>query len=1000
MLQPLNFQQVILKLHEYWAAQGCVIWEPYNVQVGAGTGNPATLLRVLGPEPWRVAYVEPSVRPDDGRYGDNPNRMQKYYQYQVILKPDPGNPQELYLKSLEALGINPREHDIRFVEDNWESPALGAWGLGWEVWLDGQEITQFTYFQQAGGMELDPVSVEITYGVERIVLALQNKNSAWEIDWMEGITYHDIMYQEEVEHCRYYFDVADVDALKQVYDAYEREYSRALEGDALISAYDYVLKCSHLFNVLDTRGAIGVTERASYFRRMRDMTRTIAHAYAENRTELGHPLMSMLSKWGVPLPEYAAIEPAAPTQPADFLFEIGVEELPASDVDDVLQQLETAFPALLDDLRLSYANVSVDATPRRIVVRAKNLAARQTDEEFVAKGPPAERAYDADGNPTKAAMGFARGRGVDVADLQVQEIDGGQYVTAVVHNEGRPATHVLQEALPKLIAGIKFGKAMRWNETGIAFSRPVRWLLALFGDIAIPFAYAGVVSGQSTRGLRPYGSPELAVSNPADYQSTLKEQGIILNREARRTEIAKQIKSLADEIDGVIPDDPGLLDEVTNLVEAPVALRGTFEEKYLALPREVLVMVMRKHQRYFPVEHGTDQLLPYFIAVRNGDEEHLDKVVHGNEHVLRARFSDADYFYNQDIKKPLKDYLERLSTLTFQEHLGSMRDKNERIVSTVEPIGKLLGADATSIGIAQRASHIAKADLGTQIVVEMTSLQGTMGREYAKREDYPIEVANAIFEHWQPRYAGDAVPASMAGTILAVADKLDSLVGLFAAGLAPRSTSDPYGLRRAALGIVQILVAKQLDVNLRDAIELAAPSQPIEVTPFVTSQLLEFIQGRLDSWLEEELAAPRDVINAVLAQQGNNPYRAYIGVQQLAEWVQRENWPTLLDNFARCVRITRSEDQTFKVDAGLFQEDAEKALFDAVQAAKATMGEDANVDGFLTAFEPVVPAIQQFFDAVLVNAEDETVRQNRLGLLQSISRMARGRADLSELAGF
>ncbi|MCA9894917.1 MAG: glycine--tRNA ligase subunit beta, partial [Anaerolineae bacterium] len=326
--------------------------------------------------------------------------------------------------------------------------------------------------------------------------------------------------------------------------------------------------------------------------------------------------------------------------------------------------------------------------------------------------------------------------------------------------------------------------------------------------------------------------------------------------------------------------------------------------------------------------------------------------------------------------------------------------KNERIVSTVEPIGKLLGADATSIGIAQRASHIAKADLGTQIVVEMTSLQGTMGREYAKREDYPIEVANAIFEHWQPRYAGDAVPASMAGTILAVADKLDSLVGLFAAGLAPRSTSDPYGLRRAALGIVQILVAKQLDVNLRDAIELVAPSQPIEVTPFVTSQLLEFIQGRLDSWLEEELAAPRDVINAVLAQQGNNPYRAYIGVQQLAEWVQRENWPTLLDNFARCVRITRSEDQTFKVDAGLFQEDAEKALFDAVQAAKATMGEDANVDGFLTAFEPVVPAIQQFFDAVLVNAEDETVRQNRLGLLQSISRMARGRADLSELAGF
>ena len=287
MTTPLTFQQVILKLHEYWAAQGCLIWEPYNVQVGAGTGNPATALRVLGPEPWRVAYVEPSVRPDDGRFGENPNRMQKYYQYQVILKPDPGNPQELYLASLEALGITAREHDIRFVEDNWESPALGAWGLGWEVWLDGQEITQFTYFQQAGGLQLDPVSVEITYGIERIVLALQGKESAWDIDWLPGVSYGDVMFNDEVEHCRYYFDVADVDALRSTYDTYEREYARALEGDALIAAYDYVLKCSHLFNVLDTRGAIGVTERATFFRRMRDMTRAIAQQYVAQREALG-----------------------------------------------------------------------------------------------------------------------------------------------------------------------------------------------------------------------------------------------------------------------------------------------------------------------------------------------------------------------------------------------------------------------------------------------------------------------------------------------------------------------------------------------------------------------------------------------------------------------------------------------------------------------------------------------------------------------------------------
>src|SRR5688572_21803535 len=244
----LSFQDVILKLHDFWSAQGCVIWQPYNIQVGAGTGNPATLLRVLGPEPWRVAYAEPSVRPDDGRYGENPNRMQKYYQYQVILKPDPGNPQEIYLQSLETLGIDPRQHDIRFVEDNWESPALGAWGLGWEVWLDGQEITQFTYFQQAGGQTLDPVSVEITYGLDRICLALQNQDSVWNMTYGADIPYGDILLQSEMEHCQYYFNIADVEALKAVYDTYERESRRCLEAHLVLPAHDYNLKCSHLFN--------------------------------------------------------------------------------------------------------------------------------------------------------------------------------------------------------------------------------------------------------------------------------------------------------------------------------------------------------------------------------------------------------------------------------------------------------------------------------------------------------------------------------------------------------------------------------------------------------------------------------------------------------------------------------------------------------------------------------------------------------------------------------
>ena len=999
MSNALNFQQVILKLHDYWSAHGCVIWEPYNVQVGAGTGNPATTLRVLGPEPWRVAYVEPSVRPDDGRFGENPNRMQKYYQYQVILKPDPGNPQELYLASLEALGIKQREHDIRFVEDNWESPALGAWGLGWEVWLDGQEITQFTYFQQAGGLTLDPVSVEITYGIERIVLALQGKNSAWEIDWLDGVNYADMMFNEEVEHCRYYFDVADVAALKQVYDTYEREYARALEGDALISAYDYVLKCSHLFNVLDTRGAIGVTERANYFRRMRDMTRTIAKEYVQKREALGYPLMKMADKWPGAAAQKAGEMPPAPTERADVLIEIGVEEMPADDVAAALGQSKAAAPALFDALRLSHAGVEAHATPRRIVVIARQVSPRHADEEFVAKGPPAARAFDEDGNPTRAAQGFARGKGVDVADLLVQEIDGGTYVTARVRNVGRPATDILAEAIPQLIDSLHFRKTMRWNDSGVAFSRPIRWIVALFGDAVIPFEYAGVATNRVSRGPRSLGSSAMEVADCSAYERACRDRAILLDISQRKGTIQSQIEALARDVGGRVPQDDALLEEVTNLVESPTAFLGRFEEKYLELPRDVLVTVMRNHQRYFALEGSDGNLLPYFIGVRNGDGRHLDKVIRGNEQVIRARFSDASFFYQADIKKPLRDYLPRLDTLTFQADLGSMREKNDRVAATICDLGELLGFAAADIDIARQAAQIAKADLATSMVVEMTSLQGIMGREYALREGIDPAIAQAITEHWLPSSAGGILPESDAGRLLALADKLDNLVGLLAVGLAPKSTSDPFGLRRNTLGIIRILVEGEISVDLRKLIERVSQQQPVEVDSETRQQVQAFSTARLQNWLGETFDFKPDVVNAVLAEQAHNPYRALQGIKQLATRVQGDNWESILDSFARCVRITRDE-KPKQMNPDLLREPQESALYAAYQAAAAKHCSNHNVDKLLAAFESMVPAVTEFFDNVLVHIDDRALRDNRLALLQLISGMQNGRADLSELENF
>ncbi|NLF01063.1 MAG: glycine--tRNA ligase subunit beta, partial [Anaerolineales bacterium] len=794
MTKPLSFQQVILRMQEFWSEHGCLIWQPYSEKVGAGTMNPATALAVLGPEPYNVAYVEPSYRPDDGRYGENPNRMQYYYQYQVILKPDPGNPQELYLQSLYALGIRREEHDIRFVEDNWESPALGAWGLGWEVWLDGLEITQFTYFQQAGGLTLDPVSVEITYGLERIVMFLQKVRSVWDIDWDGVHTYGDILLQPEIENCTYGFEVADVDRLTAMVDLYEAEARNCLAHQLVIPAHDYVLRCSHAFNLLDARGAIGVTERASYFRRMRDIFHLVSEAYADQRQRMEYPRLkgTATAEAGATVAEGPASQVAPTPEPSatTFLLEIGAEELPVGDLDDALQQLRELAPTRLSEARLDHGEIRVLGTPRRLIVLVEEMAASQRPVESLVKGPPVHAAFDAAGQPTKAAEGFARKQGLAAEALEVREMDGGRYVVAIAREEGRPSTEVLPGLLRDLANSLRFNRSMRWNESRAAFSRPIRWLVALLGATVIPFEVAGVHSQHSTLGSRPEGSPEIVIPHAGAYLDLLAEHAIVPDPAIRESLIAEQAVALAQQVAGEIPQDPDLLREVANLVEQPTALLGHFDEAFLHLPPEVLVGVMKKHQRYFPVvKPGVSgnalTLLPYFIAVRNGGQEHMDVVRSGNEEVIRARFSDATFFYREDTRHSLEDFLPRLATLTFQEQLGSMLAKTQRLVQLVPMLAPTIGLDDAAIAVAQRAARLSKADLATQMVVELTSLQGVMGRYYALRSGESPEVAQAIFEHYLPRYAGDALPATLPGLAVGIANRLDSLIGLFAVGLTP-----------------------------------------------------------------------------------------------------------------------------------------------------------------------------------------------------------------------
>jgi len=1014
MTDTLDFQSIIMTLQNYWADYGCLIWQPYYSQVGAGTMNPATFLRVLGPEPWSVAYVEPSIRPDDGRYGENPNRLQMHYQFQVILKPDPGNPQELYLNSLKALGIDPRQHDIRFVEDNWEQPAIGAWGLGWEVWLDGQEITQFTYFQQAGGIVLDPVSVELTYGLERIAIALQRVSNFRDIQWNSMLTDGDVNLQAEQEHSKYYFEIADIDRLRSMYTLFEAEAESCLKQGLVLPTYDYILKCSHTFNVLDTRGAVGVTERQALFGRMRELARRVSETYIEQRKQFEYPFIkngvdesSYISSKGID-EETSNIQAIPISVPSPFLLEIGTEELPAKDLDSAISQLGKLIEDLLHQLRLSYQGIHIYGTPRRLVVQIEGLSPRQDNLEQVVKGPPANRAFDNDGVPTKAAKGFARSKGVDVDQLEVRDIDGGNYVVAVVRESGKETLNLLSSSLPTLIAAIRFDKTMRWNYTNIAFSRPIRWILALYGEgeqtQVVPFEYAGLHSSKFTHGLRFHEPEKIEIESLEAYFEAIEKQGILLDIQERRNVIQNLVQAAAIEIGGTIPDDPALLAEVANLVEAPTVLRGEFDAKYLDLPKEVLISVMKKHQRYFPVvpkenDSSSDQLLPHFIAIRNGEREWMDIVKVGNEHVIRARFADAEFFINEDLKEPLEAYVDKLNTLTFQVKLGSMLDKTKRLVELVDSLAGLVDLSEEEREIAKRAAYLCKADLATQMVIEMTSLQGQMGQYYALQSGEENQVAQAIFEHYLPRFASDEIPRGKAGLIVGLVDRLDSLTGLFSAGLAPSGNKDPFALRRAALGLVQNLIHWDIDFDLSIAIREAAKYLPIDNNDEDLLAVLDFVIERL-RYLLLERGSRYDIVDAILAAQGDHPARASYAVMELGKWVSRSDWDTILPAFSRCVRITRDLKTSYSVNSGALIQIEERDLFEAVDQVINTHRSEGSVDDFLSAFLPLIPLINQFFDEVLVMVEDEKLRENRLGLLQQIASMADHVADMSRLEGF
>lgn len=710
-----------------------------------------------------------------------------------------------------------------------------------------------------------------------------------------------------------------------------------------------------------------------------------------------------------------------------LLFEIGTEEIPAKFMPGILKQLKELAAAKMQELRIPFEDITVYGTPRRMAFIADGVAETQADVVVEAKGPSVKIAY-VSGAPSKAAQGFARGQGVDVKDLVVRD----NYVYAVKHLAGQPVIELLPGLLMDILTSLSFPKTMRWADYEFRFVRPIRWMVALFGDQIIPVEICGVKSGKFSMGHRfmqqslkaaaeSQGLLSAALSkvgnkvysalagvkgaveipSAGDYKKVMYDNFVMVDQDERRALILQQIKDLAAQNGGEAEINEDLLEEVNYLVEWPTALCGKFEEKFLSLPKECIITPMREHQRYFPVLDEDGNLLNKFITVRNGGSEHLDIVTHGNERVLRARLSDAEFFFNEDRAIKLEDRLEKLKTVSFQEGLGNMYDKSERLVKMAEMLRFAINTPVDEEEL-RRCALLCKTDLVTGMVIEFTELQGVMGREYALLDGEKPEVATGIFEHYLPRFAGDALPATTIGRIVGIGDKLDNICATFSRGLAPTGSQDPYALRRQALGVINILLDANYHISLAKII--AGTLYLLDIKPEETGklvpQIMEFFKQRLRNLLMDQ-GIRYDVIDAVFADKCNDDMvDLAVRCKALAAYVEAGNAEPLVQVSVRVSNLCKKIEKEVAISGALFKDESENKLHEVVAAvSKEIIPEIVLYDyaAVLKSGEKVIEPVNTFFDNVMVMDEDENVKNNRLAMLEEVRGIVNAVGDLSLL---
>lgn len=668
-----------------------------------------------------------------------------------------------------------------------------------------------------------------------------------------------------------------------------------------------------------------------------------------------------------------------------LLYEIGVEEMPSRFVQSTLDQLVSGLKSRLEEKRVAFEDIDTFATPRRLILVVKGLADRQADLEEEVKGPAQKISIAEDGSFTKAAQGFMRGKGLSESDVYFKDLNGTEYIFATIREEGKDTDEVLMEVLPEIVKSVVFPKSMRWGGKNMRFVRPIRWLVALHNDKVVPVDLEGIIASNVTVGHRFLGAKSIEVSSIEDYFKKLEENFVVYDQDLRKDMIRKQIDQVAALIGGKVEMDEELLDEVTYIVEYPTAFYGEFDKSYTELPKEVVKTPMKAHQRYFPVVGEDSNLLPYFIAVRNGNDYKIENVKAGNEKVLEARLADAKFFFNEDRQHDLEYYRNKLNTVVFQEKLGTLLDKSERIYNIAKVYGKEVDVNIEDL---ESAAYYAKADLVTNMVFEFDELQGYMGMQYSRLEGKNDTVSKAIYEHYMPRFNGDTVPSTMEGAILSIIDKMDTIAGFFAIGIQPTGSADPFALRRQCIGILTILLEKNIEIDVARlaSISLDQYSSVEFDKDSVIENIIEFFNERTKNMFKD-MGIRYDVVEAVLASDEKNISDLYVRAEAMNKWIDRDSLTDMLVAFNRVSNLAEGA-ETDKIDQALLLEDVEKELYDNfkdVDSKISDLMDQKEYTKSLDAFASLKPAVDNFFDNVMVMSDNPKLRTNRLALLKNIS---------------